>query len=169
MGGYLMSLVSAQDRYGDIAILDKAAAVQPAIKSIAHTNGLVRPLGFRSMPLRFAQQTEGFSHLGLGLVTRGGRFRRTGFGRLRRPILVRFAEWEIESQFYVFRQCHHLGIGSAKTPSRQHPLGTEHGSVGRKALSCHRHSVGSSLETISEDIFFKRLARLRGITLMLEY
>lgn len=55
------------------------------------------------------------------------------------------------------------------TSSHQHLPGTEYGSVGGEALSCHRHSVGSSLEIISEDIFFSPLTRLREITLMLEY
>jgi hypothetical protein len=97
MGWRLVGLISAQDGHWNIAILDKTAAVQAATKSVTHTNRLFRPFRLRPISLRFAQQSKGLSHLRLGFVTWSSRLGRTGFGRLRQPVLVRLAEREIES------------------------------------------------------------------------
>jgi hypothetical protein len=174
MGRCFISLVPAQDRYGDVTVLDEAAAVQSAIEPVAHASRLLRPFGVRPVSLRFPEQPQGFSHLRFGFVARTRRVGRPG-GRLPgvrftgKPVLLRFAGRRIESEFQIFRQCHHLGIGSAMTSPYPRLPGTEYGSVEAKPCRVIVTSVGSSLEIISEDIFFKRLARLRGTTLMLEY
>ncbi len=51
MGGCFVSLVPTQDRHGDIAVLDEAAAVQSATEPIAQADRLVRPFGLRSVSL----------------------------------------------------------------------------------------------------------------------
>jgi hypothetical protein len=50
-----VSLIPAQHRYGDIAILNEAAAVQAAIEPVAHATRLFHPFRIRPVALSFAQ------------------------------------------------------------------------------------------------------------------
>ena len=62
-----MSRFAPQHGHRDIAILDKPAAMQPAVAATAehtaHTIGLVHAFQFLPIARRFAKQAEGFSHL----------------------------------------------------------------------------------------------------------
>jgi hypothetical protein len=70
MGRHIVPLFSAKHGDWDIAVLDKSAAVQPAVEPIADTMRLLRAFQIGSMPIAFAQQAKSFSHLRFSFVAR---------------------------------------------------------------------------------------------------
>ena len=70
MGRCFVSLVPAQDRHRNIAILNKAAAVQSAVEPVTQADRLLRPFGVGPVALQFTEQAKGFSHLGFGFIAR---------------------------------------------------------------------------------------------------
>jgi hypothetical protein len=63
-----VTLVPSQNRHRDIAILDETAAMQSAVKPVAHAARLVCPVGVGPVTRGFTEEAQRLSHLRFGFI-----------------------------------------------------------------------------------------------------
>jgi hypothetical protein len=152
-----LALITPQHGDRDIAVLDKAASVQPSAEAVGKPVRLVVALLVSPVALPFAQQAKSLSHLRFGLINRRGVPACRGVGRSGNSVLLVFAGGILESQFQIFRQFRHLVIGSGKTMSGRVVV-RNNVTLETQAMSGRRHSVDSSLGCMPKGHFFKQVS-----------
>ena len=99
MGGKIVSLVTTEHGDRDIAILNEAAAVQPAIETVCDPVGLIAAFRIRAVARAVAQQAKGLSHLRFSFINRAAFAAGACFGRTGQLIRLVFADGILKAKF----------------------------------------------------------------------